>query len=122
MAVISKLASISQPLTGFVPGVSYTIRFLASQRQQTVAQLGNTVDVCIDGQPIAKLFPFQMGSGYIEYKATFVASAANHTLSFVGTNRNGGSNDVFLDRVLIIENLSGVDLRLRPTTRVRRSN
>lgn len=100
VAVLDKVATLSRRIFGFKPGTVYTLRFLASQRQ-SATQHGNTFDVRVDGKTIGSYFPNQLGTGYTEYSVPFKATAATHTISFVGTNRNGGDNAVFLDRVLI---------------------
>jgi fibronectin type 3 domain-containing protein len=100
-AFLQNKASISQAISGFTPGSSYTVRFLASQRQ-SIYQLGNIFDLKVDGRTIKSFFPLQMGSTWGEYSATFTATAATQTISFHGTNANGGTSMVLLDRVLIV--------------------
>ncbi|MCW3058512.1 MAG: hypothetical protein JWQ02_333 [Capsulimonas sp.] len=41
---------------------------------------------------------------FTDYKATFTATAPTQTLSFVGTNRSGGDNTVFIDSVQVQSN------------------
>lgn len=85
--------SLSQALTGFVPGTNYTINYSAAQRP------GNqqTWDVKIDGTVIAS--NPAGGSAYAARSATFTATAAAHTLAFTGTNLSGGDNTVFIDNI-----------------------
>lgn len=100
-AFLQNKASISQAVSGFTPGASYTVRFMASQRQN-LYQLGNIFDLCVNGRSIRSFFPLQMGSTWGEFSASFTASAATQTISFNGTNSNGGTNMVLIDRVLIV--------------------
>ncbi|WP_338285290.1 LamG-like jellyroll fold domain-containing protein [Luteolibacter sp. LG18] len=100
VAYLQNTGSISQSITGFTPGSFYTVKFLASQRQ-SLYQLGSTFDLRIDGRTIKSFYPSQQGSTYGEFTATFTATAASHVLSFAGTNANGGTSMVMLDRVII---------------------
>ena len=83
----------SQTFTGFTPGTSYTISYMAAQRS------GNqqTWDVKIDDTVV------QSHSGgtssFAARTATFTATAAYHTLTFAGTNLNGGDNTIFIDNI-----------------------
>ncbi len=92
-AFVQYTGILSQALTGFVPGTSYTINYSAAQRP------GNqqTWDVKIDGTVIAT--NPAGGSGYAARSATFTATAAAHTLTFAGTNLAGGDNTVFIDNI-----------------------
>jgi hypothetical protein len=45
------------------------------------------------------------GTSYAAYSANFTASAAIHTLSFIGTDLAGGDNTVFIDNVRISPSL-----------------
>ncbi len=55
----------------------------------------------IDGGVIKSFAPAKTATSYVDYTATFTATAASHTLGFVGTNLNGGDNTVFLDNVRV---------------------
>jgi len=102
VAFLQNTATISQAIPGFTAGRSYTVKFLASQRQNVAAsQLGEMFDLTVDGTRIGSFYPNQLGKGYGEFSATFTATADTHTLAFTGTNLNGGNNTVFLDRVMI---------------------
>ncbi|MCW1883890.1 Ig-like domain-containing protein [Luteolibacter flavescens] len=96
VAFIQGTGSITQTFSGFTPGTTYTLSYLSAQRS------GNqqTWDVRLDNTVI------QSGSGggssYTVRSVTFTATAGNHTVSFVGTNTNGGDNTVFLENVRIL--------------------
>ncbi len=91
--------TIAQTLTGFIPGVTYTVTFSAAQRS-SVATGGESWNVQVDNTVITNFNPG--GASYVPYAATFSASAAVHTLSFVGTDLAGGDNTVFLDNIRIV--------------------
>jgi len=94
-AFIQQFGTISQTLSGFTPGKAYTLTYLAAQRSGSLG--GETWDVKIDGMVIQSNSPG--GTGYALYTANFVATAASHTLAFVGTNLQGGDRSVFIDNV-----------------------
>lgn len=103
VAFLQETGTITQTLTGFTPGTSYTVTFMASQRVTVGSgtQVGQTFDVRLDGNTIASFNPPQGTASYTLYSASFTATAASHTLSFVGTDHNGGDNTVFLDDVQV---------------------
>ncbi len=95
--------TISQTISGFVPGTNYTVNFMASQRQNKGGgQSGETFNVTLDGSVIGSFAPPQSGAAYLQYSTNFIATATTHTLAFVGTDLNGGDNAVFLDNVAIV--------------------
>jgi hypothetical protein len=100
VAFLQGSAIISQALSGFIPGKTYVITFSGAQRTRAT-QLGQTWDVRIDGMTIGSFTPPQSATNYADYTVAFTASATAHTLTFVGTNLNGGDNTVFLDNVRI---------------------
>jgi hypothetical protein len=91
------LGTVSQSIAGFVPGTNYTITFSAAERS------GNSQswNVEIDNTVIGSYNPGSSASSYTDYTVTFTATAATHTLSFVGTDLVGGDNTVFIDNVRI---------------------
>ncbi len=93
VAFVQFKGSMSQAFTGFVPGTSYTVSYSAAQRS------GNqqTWDLKIDDTVIQSYSAG--GSTFTTRNASFTASATAHTLSFVGTNLNGGDNTIFIDNV-----------------------
>jgi hypothetical protein len=108
VAFLQSSASISQTISGFVPGQTYRIIFAASQRQNKLGgQAGQTFDVRIDDGTIGSFEPPQNVSSYNDFLVDFTATAGTHTLSFIGTNAHGGDNTVFLDRVRVTYLSSG---------------
>ena len=97
-ALLQAYGIFSQTLTGFVPGTNYTITYLAAQRG-TVQNGGESWNVVIDNTVIKTNNPGS--NSFTTYNASFTASAAMHTLSFVGTDLAGGDNTVFIDNVSI---------------------
>jgi len=92
---------ISQTLSGFTPGMTYTITYSAAQRPGNM----QTWNVKVD-DTVIQSNNTPGGSSYADYTATFVASAPVHTLSFVGTDLFGGDNTVFIDNVQIVAALT----------------
>lgn len=110
-AFIQGTGSISRTFSGLTPGVSYAIVFSAAQRATGSGwnTNGQTWKVTVDGATVANHTPGQAATAYTGYSAVFTATAASHTIAFVGTNTRGGDNTVFLDHVRIVRsNPAGV--------------
>jgi hypothetical protein len=91
---------ISQVLSGFTPGTTYTITYYAAQRPGS----SQSWNVMIDNRIIKSNTP---GTGtYSLYTAAFVATAVTHTLFFVGTDLANNQDTVFIDDVRISPALS----------------
>jgi fibronectin type 3 domain-containing protein len=102
VAFVQVNGTISQALSGFVPGSTYTVKFMASQRQnKSGGQAGQTFNLKVDNTVIGSIQPSQSVVSYVEFTNNFFATAATHTLAFVGTDAHGGDNTVFLDNVRI---------------------
>ncbi|MES2922772.1 MAG: family 78 glycoside hydrolase catalytic domain [Verrucomicrobiota bacterium] len=99
VAVLQGTGSISQAVTGFIPGNRYRVTFAAAQRG-SFNSAGQTFRFNLNGTQIATFAP--AGSTYADYTATFTANAATQTLAFVGTNSNGGDNTAFIDHVRLL--------------------
>jgi hypothetical protein len=101
VAFIQGMGSISQTLLGLIAGAIYQVTFAAAQRNNIYgAQVGQTWQLKVDGATIASYSPPQTATNYVTYSASFSpASSGSHTLSFVGSNANGGDNTVFIDNV-----------------------
>ena len=97
-AYLQQYGTIAQTLTGFTPGTNYTLSYSAAQRG-AVQHGGQTWSVALDGTSISSASPGAGATSYATYTASFTASAASHTLAFVGTNLNGGDNTVFIDKI-----------------------
>ncbi len=104
-ALLQGYGSISQTLTGFAPGTNYTITYSAAQRG-SVQNGGESWNVVIDGNVIKTNIPGS--TSYVTYTASFRASAATHTLAFVGTDLAGGDNTIFIDKVSFAPPLSSI--------------
>ena len=91
--------TISQAVSGFTPGINYTIVFSAAQRGNG----GNaqTWNVQINGSTIGSFAPPASATNYTDYVVYLTATASSQTLTFVGTDLNGGDNTIFLDNVRI---------------------
>ena len=100
VAFLQATGTISQALSGFVPGSNYLITFSAAQRG-IYNNGGQTWNVTIGNTVIGSFSPSGSATNYATYSAAFTATAASQTLGFVGTDANGGDNTVFLDDVLI---------------------
>jgi hypothetical protein len=88
-------------LLGLIAGAIYQISFSAAQRNNIYGQqAGQTWQLRLDGTTIGSYAPPESAQSYVDYRATFTAStASSHTISFVGTNTNGGDNTILLDNV-----------------------
>jgi hypothetical protein len=98
-AFVQQYGTVSQAFSGFSPGTTYTLRFSAAQRPGPNQHGGESWNVKIDGNVITNYNPGAGATAYVDYTASFVATATNHTLSFVGTDLAGGDNTVFIDNV-----------------------
>jgi alpha-L-rhamnosidase len=98
VAFLQGNATITQTVGGLTPGMRYHLLFSSAQRA-TFVNGGQTWDVTLDGAPIASFKPGAGSTAYTGYAATFTATAATHTLAFVGTNTNTGDNTALIDDV-----------------------
>jgi hypothetical protein len=96
-AFVQEYGTISQSIFGFTPGMNYTISFFAAERLND-AQSWN---VTANGVVIASYNPGSSATSYVNYTATFKATAATQTVAFVGTDLASGDNTVFIDNVRI---------------------
>ena len=97
-AFVQEYGTISQTISGFVPGTNYTIMFLAAERP---GYAGESWKVTVNGTQVGSYNPGASATAYTAYKASFVATAASETVAFVGTDSAGGDNTVFIDDVQI---------------------
>jgi hypothetical protein len=98
-AFVQSYGTISQMLYGFTPGTNYTITYSGAQRSGDNQHGGESWSVTIDGAVIKTNAPG--GTSYVDYTATFTATASTHTLSFMGTDLAMGDNTVFIDNIRI---------------------
>ncbi|HZI33570.1 MAG TPA: alpha-L-rhamnosidase C-terminal domain-containing protein, partial [Candidatus Binatia bacterium] len=101
-AFLQSISSISQTISGFVPGAHYAVTFSAAQRAGQFQHGGQTWNLKLDNAVIANYNPPATATTYVDYTADFTATATAHTLSFAGTDLVGGDNTVFLDNVRIV--------------------
>jgi hypothetical protein len=99
-AFLQGLGSLSQTVSGFVPGLKYQVTFAAAQRA-TFQNGGQTWNLKIDNSVIGRFSSAVSATNYADFTTNFIASATTHTLAFVGTDLPGGDNTVFLDNVRV---------------------
>lgn len=92
-------AAISQQISGFSAGITYTLRFHAAQRNY--AQAGQNWNVQVNGTVVGTFAPPQSAQTYTEYTANFTTTAGTKELKFQGVNSAGGDNTAFIDNVRI---------------------
>jgi RHS repeat-associated protein len=93
-------SSISQTLSGFQTGVSYTVTFKAAQRGN-FSTGGQDFDVYLDSTLLATFFP--SGTSYATYSTpVFTTTGGSHALRFVGRDTAGGGNTAFIDTVSVV--------------------
>lgn len=96
-AFVQRTGTISQAISGFAPGINYTISFLAAERSGNA----QSWDVMVNGTVVASFNPGSSATSYSNYMATFTATLTTETVAFVGTDLAGGDNTVFIDNVRI---------------------
>jgi Protein of unknown function (DUF642) len=98
VAVLQRLASMSE-VVDFVAG-NYAITFKAAQRGN-IPQAPQTFEVLVDGTVVGT-FNSLAGTAYNALSTSaFAATAGRHTVTFRGTNLNGGDSTAFIDAVTI---------------------
>jgi hypothetical protein len=98
LAFLQGYCQMSQTLTNFTVGQTYTVDFWASTRYYSTGN--QTWDVLINGAVVAAYDP-----GYYStlqhYTASFVAPSNTCVLTFQATDLHGGDNTVFIDNVSV---------------------
>jgi hypothetical protein len=117
VAFLQSTSTISQAISGFVPGAKYAVTFSAAQRAGQYQQSRQTWDLKVDNTVVASYAPPATATSYVDYTTNFTAAAVTHTLTFAGTDLAGGDNTVFLDNVRIAPapSLAPVQLGLQLT-------
>lgn len=105
VAYVESSGSITQAVSGFTTGQTYTIMVAASQRQ-SVSQTANPFQIVVNDTVLGAFTPAQSNPYYVDYSATFTASSASNTIAFVGTSTSGTSA-VLLDNVRIFLSSAG---------------
>ena len=101
---VQKLGTASQ-VVNFNAG-TYQIGFLAAQRRNLAAQ--QTIQVLVDGLVVTAFNNYTSFTYNQLLTTTFNVGAGNHTISFKGTNLNGGDNTLFIDDVTVIQQTSNL--------------
>ncbi|MBA3826433.1 MAG: hypothetical protein H0X24_21340 [Ktedonobacterales bacterium] len=96
VGVLQMEGSISQVLSGFRAGVTYTLTFAVAQRG-SVNTGGEDFSITLDGALIGTSKPAT--ATYDNVTFTFTTTTGNHTLKFQGLDSAGGDNTVFIDNV-----------------------
>lgn len=99
VAYLQGVGGISQSISGLTASTSYTITFAAAQRATGTAA---TWSVKVDGTEIKAFDPGAAATSYVDYSASFTATASSHTISIVGTDVHSGDRTVFVDNVRIV--------------------
>ena len=90
---------MSQSLSGFQSGVSYTVSFKAAQRGNYSVG-GQDFDVYLDSTFLASFHP--TGSSYLTYSTpAFTTTTGSHTLKFQGLDFSGQGDTAFIDAVTV---------------------
>jgi hypothetical protein len=88
------------------PAGTYTMSFFAAQRANGGGR--QTFNILIDGK-VHNVVNDLAGTGYTSVLTTsFNLTAGNHTITFQGTNLNGGDNTAFVDQVEIVRTPASV--------------
>jgi hypothetical protein len=105
VAFLQGTGSISQTFGGLIAGAGYQLSFFAAQRNNIYGQqLGQTWHVLIDGTVVGSYSPPESATNFSVYTASFTASpSSSHTLSFVGTDANGGDNTILIDELNLVQ-------------------
>lgn len=101
VAFLKDKDTFSQQITGLTPGTAYVVSFYAAQRKPVDTGRGQTWSIFINDQIISPFFPGSSATEYTEYAADFVAADTTATLTFRGTNRNGGDDVALFDAVQV---------------------
>ena len=98
VAFLQNKGSISQTMT--LAAGTYALTFSAAQRGNQKAS-AQTFNVLVDGK-IVGTFNNVTGTTYSSQStSSFTVTAGAHSVTFQGTNLNGGDNTVFLDNVQV---------------------
>lgn len=104
VAFLQNTGSFSQSVN-FTAG-TYVLSFSAAQRANVASN--QTFQVLVDGTLVGT-FNNVTGSEYTQQStSSFTVTAGNHTVTFVGTNLNGGDNTVLVDQVAVTQQTGGL--------------
>ncbi len=98
VAFLQKTGSVSQTVSGFIPGIPYTLACSAAQRR--FGTTGQTWSMAAGGAVIGSFSGTTPATNYEKFSAVFTATAPEQNLSF--SNRScRGDNTVFVDDVRV---------------------
>jgi outer membrane protein assembly factor BamB len=97
VAYVQGTSSITQTLTGFIPGISYKISTYANYQSGYTADL---VDITVNGATVGTFTPSAIA--YNVYSATFTATSSSETIGFVGATT--GTTETDIDAVSVTGN------------------
>lgn len=96
-AFVQGSGTITQSVSGFTSGATYKITFSAAER----SGYNEAWNLKVGSNVIGSFNPGAGATSYVDYSATFTATAATNTLSFVGNDLAGNQDAVFIDNVRI---------------------
>ena len=99
VAYLEQAGSISQTVSGFTPGQTYSVIVAASQRQ-SAAQTANPFNIAVNGTSVSTFSPLQSNPYYLDYGVTFTATGASNTIAILGTS-SSSTSAVLLDNIRI---------------------
>jgi hypothetical protein len=103
-AFLQQTGSMTQSVT-FSAG-TYTLSFAAAQRGNVAS--AQTLQVLVDGTVVGTFNGFS-GTGYSTLTtSSFTVDAGSHTVTFQGTNLNGGDNTALIDQVAVNQQPTGL--------------
>ncbi len=104
VAFLQNKGGLSQSVT--LAAGTYTLSFAAAQRGNVASR--QTFEVLVDGKVVGS-FNGLTGTGYAALTtSSFTVTAGPHTITFQGTNLNGGDNTVLIDQVTITQQPAGL--------------
>lgn len=103
-AILQDSGSFRQTVSGFVPGNTYSLNFLAARRS-TQANTSDTYSVLLDGTPIFTETWTNNGGinqTFLPKSTTFVATKDSYVLAFESSDTAGVDETTFIDNIQLI--------------------
>ena len=104
VGVVQMTSSISQAVSGFQAGETYTLSFEVAQRLYGCAPVNNEpgcnpedFQLLLDGQSVGAFLT--AGGTYVPMSASFSTTNGTHTITFQGVDTAGTDNSAFIDAV-----------------------
>lgn len=101
VAFLEAKGSVTQTVSGFTIGQTYTILIAAEQRQTTSQSGPNPFSIAVNGTSLGTLSPPQAIPYFVDYGGTFTATSAANSVAFAGTSTSATSA-VLVDNVRIV--------------------